>query len=636
MDSYAGRILHVDLQKEKSWVEALNPKLIKNFIGGRGINAALLFHGLEPGADPLGGKNILIFGTGALSGTFAPSSGRTTITSKGPASNLYLKSSVGGHFGPELKFAGYDHLVVHGRARHPVYLWIQDDRVKIRSASDLWRKDVQETEERIREEAGQERVEVASIGPAGENLVKFASIMIGHNSAGRGGLGAVLGSKKLKAVAVQGKKSVKIAHPENFKDLVLKALRALYSFEGRKGLSRFGTAGLVPIRNEMKLFPTKNFQECYLEGAYQFSGQYLEEKGYLKNRFGCSACGTSCHRFSTVDEGKYKGSQSGGPEYETVASFGAGCKITDTEAILKANELCNRYGLDTISTGGVIQWAMECHEKEILSAPGVDLVWGNGDAAVELVKRIAFRQDIGDLLAEGVKGAAERLGRDSWKWAIQVKGLEQSRAEVRARKGYALALAVNPRGPDHLCSQVYAEDGATPEARALIKKICGSEEYATHTIPEKRGAILRWHEDCYAATDALGLCTFVTLSRGYLIDPKIMAEMYTYASGIDLEEDEMLSVGKRIVTLEKAFNVREGATRKDDTLPWRFMNEPVPTGPRKGMKTTREELDGMLDEYYGLHGWDKETSWPTKETLTSLGLEDVAAELARLGKIPKH
>ena len=638
MHTYAGKLVHVNLSSEKVWEEPLSENKIRKFLGGRGINAALLYQLVEPGIDPLGEKNVLIFGAGALSGTFAPSSGRTTVTCKGPATNFYLKSSVGGHWGPELKFAGYDNLIVHGMARRPVYLWIKDNKVEIKDASKLWGKDVQDTEQYFYEQFGNERIEIACIGPAGENLVKFASVMIGHNAAARGGVGAVMGSKLLKAVIVQGRQPVRISHPEDFCRVVLESIKALGEFPGRKGLSLYGTAGLVPLRNEMHLLPTKNFQEDYLKDAYQISGQYLSEKGFLTNRFGCSACGTSCHRFTSVEKGKYKGTQSGGPEYETVVSIGAGCMVTETEAVLKANELCNRYGLDTISTGSVIQWAMECREKEILTdenLEGLDLVWGNGEAVVELIKRIAFRRGIGDLLAEGVKRAAQRIGKDSWKWAIHVKGLEQSRAEVRARKGYALALAVNPRGPDHLHSQVYAEDGATPEARALIKKICGSEEYATHTNPEKRGAIVCWHEDCYATTDALGLCTFVTLSRGYLVDPRLMAEMYTHAAGINMDEDDLLRIGRRIVTLEKAFNVREGATRQDDTLPWRFMNEPIRSGLRIGMVTSESELDKMLDEYYELHGWDKKTSWPYKETLEGLELEEVAVELERNGKIPK-
>lgn len=639
MFTYAGKLLHVDLSKEKTWEEPLPERIVRKFLGGRGVNAALLYQWVKAGDDPLGEKNILIFGAGALSGTFAPSSGRTTVTCKGPATNLYLKSSVGGHWGPELKFAGYDHLIIHGMARRPVYLWIKDTNVEIRDASTLWGKDVQETEEYFNERFKKERLEIASIGPAGENLVKFASVMIGHNAAGRGGVGAVMGSKMLKAVVVQGKRPIRIFRPDDFCRVALESVKALSEFPARKGLSLYGTAGLVPIRNEMHLFPTKNFQEDYLNDAYKISGQYLSEEGFLVNRFGCSACGTSCHRFTAVGKGRYEGTQSGGPEYETVGSLGAGCMVTETEAVLRANELCNRYGLDTISTGSVIQWAMECREKEVLSeeeTDGLDLVWGNGEAIVELVKRIAFRQGIGDLLAEGVKRAADRVGKDSWKWAIHVKGLEQSRAEVRARKGYALALSVNPRGSDHLHSQVYAEDGTTPEARALIKKICGSTEYATHTNPEKRGAIVQWHEDCYAATDALGLCTFITLSRGYLVDPRLMAEMYTHAAGIKMGEDDILRIGRRIVTLEKAFNVREGATRRDDTLPWRFMNEPIRSGPLAGMTTSSDELGKMLDEYYDLHGWDKKTSWPFKETLESLELEEVARELASLRKIPKH
>ena len=638
MNSYAGNLLHVDLEKEKAWEEPLSAERIRKFIGGRGINVALLYDTLSPGVDPLGPGNVLIFGTGALSGTFAPSSGRTTVTCKGPATNLYLKSSVGGHWGPELKFAGFDQLIIHGRARRPIYLWIRDGRVEFRDAAGIWGKDVPGTEESIRHELGEDRVEIACIGPAGENQVKFAAVMMGHNSAGRGGAGAVMGSKNLKAIAVQGSRPVGVRHPEDFRRLSQRAFKALSEFPGRQGLSQFGTAGLVPLRNEMQLFPVKNFQEDTLEGAYRFSGQFLEEKGYLRNRFGCSACGTSCHRFTTVQQGKYKG-QSGGPEYETVASFGGGCMVTETEAILKVNELCNRYGLDTVSTGSVIQWAMECREKGVLPPEwleGVDLAWGNAEAMVEMVERIARRRGIGDILAEGVKRAAERVGGDSWKWAIHVKGLEQTRAEVRARKGYALALAVNPRGPDHLCSQVYAEDGATPEARALIGKICGSEDYATHKTTAKRGAIVRWHEDCYAATDALGLCTFVTLSRGYLVDPPMMAEMYRAAAGIQWTEEELLRIGRRIVTLERAFNAREGATRGDDTLPWRFLHEPIKTGPAAGMRTTREELDEMLDEYYGLHGWDLKTGRPSRKTLEALDLADVAGDLEDQVKSPRR
>lgn len=637
MFCYAGKILYVDLTKERIWTEDLTLDKIKKFIGGRGMNIFLLWDSIEPGIDPLGEENVLIFGAGALSGTFAPSSGRTTITCKGPATHLYVKSSSGGHWGPELKFAGYDHLVVRGKSNHPVYLWIHGKDVEIRDGSKLWGKDVQETEELIQEELKEDRVEIACIGIGGENRVKFASIMMGHNAAARGGTGAVMGSKMLKAIAVKGKQPIGLNDGDNFFHVVRQSIKDLKESPAQRNLGLYGTVGMIPLRNEMHLLATNNFTENHLKDAYQISGQYLIEKGFLINRFGCSACGTSCHRYTSIPEGRYKGTQSGGPEYESAGALGAGCGVTDPMALLKANELCNRYGLDTVSTGSVIQWAMECYEKGLLSTEetgGLRLEWGNGETVIELIQKIAHRQGLGDLLAQGVKRAAEVVGKDSMKWAIQVKGLEQTRADVRAKKGYALALAVNPRGPDHLHSQVFAEDGTTPETRALIKRICGSEDYATHKIIEKRGAIVRWHEDFYAISDSLGLCTFVTLARGYLIDIHRMMAMYKYAAGVDWDEEGMFNIGRRILTLEKAFNVREGASRMDDTIPWRFMHEPIKSGPLKGMVTTKEQLDQMLDEYYQLHGWDKETSWPLKETLKNLGLDEVAEEMERRGKIP--
>lgn len=395
----------------------------------------------------------------------------------------------------------------------------------------------------------------------------------------------------------------------------------------------------MPLRNEMGLLPTENFRKSSFEHAYKISGQYFSENGYLKNRFGCSACGTSCHQYTEIDRGKYKGSHSGGPEYETAVSIGAGCSIADTDALLKANELCNRYGLDTISTGAVIQWAIECYEKGVLKNKdtlGLALRWGDGDAIVQIVKRIAYRENIGNLLAEGVKIASERTGQESYKWALHAKGLEQSRAEVRARKGYALALSVSTRGPDHLMSQVYAEDGTTPEARSLIEAITGSQEYASHLRTEKRGAITRWHEDYYAVSDSLGLCTFVTLSRGYLVDPLVSSRFYSYATGKEVSAESLLLVGQRIINLEKAFNVREGANRNDDTLPWRLLNEPISSGVYAGLRTTPAQLEQMKDEYYQLRGWQNKTSWPYRETLEEVGLGEIAMQLSRSGRAPSR
>lgn len=639
MYGFAENILHVDLSRKKVWKEPISRKLAKNYLGGRGMNALLLWEKLRKNTNPLGPENIIIFGTGALTGTHVPSSGRITITFKSPATNFYAKSSAGGNFAASLKFAGYNHIIIYGSSDKPVFLNINNEDVSICNAEFLWGKNVKETNELIKNKLNDDQVDTACIGQAGENLVKFASIIFsGHSVAARAGTGTVLGSKKLKAIVVKGRKSVKVADPKKFGLLALEATNVLRDYPGRIELMKYGTARLVPARNHLHMLPTHNFQKNHLEGAENFSGQYLLKAGYVDKTFGCISCGTACHRHTSVNSGKYKGVSSAGPEYETVASLGAGCGVINQEVILKANELCNDYGMDTISTGGVIQWAMECFEKNVITekdTDGLSLNWGNGEALVELVEKIAFRQGIGNVLAEGTKKASEIIGKDSDQWAIQIKGLEYSRAEIRARMGYALALAVNPRGGDHLHSQVYAEFGANPEARALIKKICGDGKYADALITDKRAEIVRWHEDCYAVSDSLGLCTFCTLGNGYLITPKIMSKLFSTLTGIKISESELLKIGRKIINIEKAFNIREGIKRNDDIPPKRFFDEPIQSGPFKGKKLNIDDFNQMLDNYYRLHGWSIDTGWPTYKTLENIGLNSIADELVSLGKIQK-
>ena len=648
----AGKILHVDLSTRRIWSEPVPRGWMERFIGARGINAKILWESLKAGADPLGPDNILIFGTGTLTGTFAPTSGRTTISCKSPATHLYLKTNVGGHWGTELKFAGYDYLVVHGTALSPVYLWIEDGKVEIHDARHVWGKDVRETTELLQEELGDSSAQVAAIGPGGENLVFFAAVMVSvYNAAARGGAGAVMGSKKLKAVVVRGHGSVKVADSKEFYRSCHVAIRNSYDDATAQFAHLYGTAGSVPMVNEARAFPSYNFQKGYIEGAEKIGGPYLAESKYLKRRLGCNACIFCCHRYCEITEGKYAGSYTGGPEYETLSALGAGCGSIDLEVVIRANEYCNIYGLDTISTGNLIQWAMECYERGVLTdaqTGGLRLHWGNGDAIVELVKQIAFRQGLGDLLANGVKRASEQMGGGSEKWAIQSKGLEQSRVETRAAFGYALAFAVNPRGPDHLHSETIAEFGTRPGGRRLIKNITGDEKYANPRLTEKRPEIVRWHEDCFAATDSLGLCAFINTSR-FGVDPQQMAEMFSAAIGKTVTEEDLMRAGRRILTLEKSFNVREGATRKDDTLPWRLMNEPLESlmrgtdvaktlSDKEGFVpiNSPEMLDRMLDEYYDLHGWEKKTSWPYEETLAELGLDDVIESQKKVGRVPSR
>lgn len=630
-------ILHVDLEKRHSWTEPLSVASIQQYLGARGIAATLLWDLVRPGIDPLGPENPLIFGAGSLTTLGAPSTGRTTVTCKSPATGFYLKSSMGGHWGAELRVAGYDFLIVHGSSPEPVYIWINGPEVEVRPAKHLWGRDVPTTDRLLREETGLRQGDIACIGPAGENKVAFAAIMCSvYNAAGRGGPGAVMGAKNLKAIVVSGngRPRPRPAREAEFKALAKQSLKALMEAPHAKRLRTYGTSGTVAAINELRAFPSYNFQRGYCEGGYRISGPYLIEGGYLERRIGCYSCPVACHRFTRITKGKYAGTASGGPEYETFSALGSGCGITDTEAVIKANEVCNTLGMDTISAGSLVQWAMECVERGVMTTAdvdGLDLRWGNGDASIAVLGKIARREGVGDLLANGVREAARRVGQGSERWAIEAKGLEQSRVETRCAKAYALAFAVNPRGPDHLHTQPIAEFGVRPEQIALIERITGDSRYANPYITDKRAEIVRWHEDCFAATDALGFCSFATTSI-YAVDPAMMASLLSAAYDIDIDETELMRAGRRIVTLEKCFNVREGASRADDRLPWRLMHEESPDKP--GAINSPAELNALLDQYYALHGWDGATSWLRHETLVDLGLQREAAQLAALNRLP--
>lgn len=627
------RILNVDLTSGQTWVEDLPREELLRFLGGRGIAAKLLYQRVEGGIDPLGPENVLIFSTGTLTGTSAPSSGRSSMTCKGPATGLYLKVSVGGHLGAELKYAGYDYIVFSGASERPVYLWIDDGQVEIRDAHHLWGKGTRETDRLIKEQVGDEEIQTAIIGPGGENKVLFACIMVSlYNSASRGGVGAVMGSKNLKAMAVRGHGGLRVAEGEAYFDLASRMRQELAKDAGTESLYNWGTSGSLPGLDELGMLAAYNFSRASLEEVDRISGQYFVDEGYLTGRESCFSCSTACHRYVRSESKRYGDVDDSGPELETVLALGSECGIAETEAVLKANQLCNDYGLDTISTGHVVSWAMECYEKGVLDshqADGLELRFGNAEAQLELIRRIAFREGkLGNLLANGTKRAAEEVGGDSWKWAIQAKGLEQSAVDTRAAKSYALAFAVNPRGPDHLMTETYAEFGFTEESRALIKKITGDEKYADATLLEKRADIVRWHEDCYAATEALGFCVF-TSTAAFAVNPENMAQLFGHALGLEFSEEELMVGGRRIVTIERCFNAREGARREDDHLPWRMMNEPVPEGPNQGMVTDGETLDQLLDQYYELHGWDPETGIPKRKTLEELDLLELCGAVAR-------
>jgi aldehyde:ferredoxin oxidoreductase len=626
------RILHVDLGSRQTSVEEIPTEELLRFLGGRGIAAKMLYEKVPTGVDPLGPENILILSPGTLTGTSAPSCGRTSVTCKGPATGLYLKVNAGGHLGAELKYAGFDYVAIEGVAEHPVYLMIKDGAAELRDARHLWGLGTREADRLIKEELGDDEIQTGLIGPAGENKVLFACMIFSlFSSASRGGVGAVMGSKNLKAIAARGGGALRVAEGEEFFNLAARIRRELAQDPEMDFTYKWGTAGAIPASVESGELSSYNFSRVGIDGAQQLSGQYLEDEGYLTGRESCFSCSTACHRFVRTKNHHYGHVRDSGPELETVCSLGAQCGIVDTEAVLKANQLCNDYGLDTISAGHVISWAMECHEKGLIEGErldGLDLRFGNVESQLELLRRMALREGpLGDLLANGAKRAAEEVGGDSWKWAIQAKGLEQSGIDTRTAKGYALAFAVNPRGPDHLMTEALAEFGSTEDARQLIAKITGHERYADATLTEKRAEIVRWHEDCYAATDALGFCAFNS-TASYVVNPENMAQLLSLALGRQITEEELMLAGRRIVTLERCFNVREGARREDDVLPWRMMNERVPDGPQKGLVTSKAQLDQMLDQYYEMHAWDAQTGIPLRKTLADLGLLELCGDAA--------
>jgi aldehyde:ferredoxin oxidoreductase len=626
-----GQVLRVDLTQGKSTVQQLPHELVLNYLGGTGFAARILFDELRPGMDAFSPENRLIFATGPLTGTLWPTAGRWAVYAKSPLTGIWGESHCGGFFGPELKYAGYDMLILQGRAKQPVYLWIDDGTVEILPAKDLWGRNTAETTDIIRELHGDKEIEVACIGPAGERLVRFACIMNNfQDAAGRVGLGAVMGSKNLKAVAARGSGAVTVADDDRFMELVHDAHERVLKQPQAQQMTKYGTPLLVAYKSEIGELPTRNHQTGVFANSEKLKADTIRAKYYAKTR-SCFACRIMCKKVNRIPEGRYKGTISGGPEYESIYSLGTNCGVDDFGAVLKANQLCNLYGMDSISAGCVIAWLMECCEKGLVTrkqCDGLDLKWGNHEAMVALVEKIARREGIGDLLAEGSYRAAKRLGKGA-EYVMHVKKLEISGQDGRTHRSVALTHAIGVRGADHLRSLVtvdqlgYEETAAERYGKDKLPEICDpyTEKYKAIAVVDA--------EDTFAIRDSLIVCWY---SCGW---PPIFwmpdfAAAAAAATGVkefgNLEH--MYHIAQRICNLRRAFNVREGLDRRHDSIPKRFTHEPMPEGPGKGQVAN---LELMLREYYELRGWDRR-GIPTKRTLTKLGLSDVVAELKRLSR----
>jgi len=619
---YVGNILRVHLSKEKLIEEKLPAELAKGYIGGRGLNSRVLYDEVNRDVDPLDAENVLIFGVGPLNGTTSPSSGRWTVTAKSPLTNILGDANAGGQFGAELKYAGFDQIIVKGRAEKPVYLLVHDGSAEIRDARHLWGKTTWETEEIIKKEIGGD-VKVACIGPAGENLVRFACIICDlSRAAGRCGLGAVMGSKRLKAIAVLGTKGVEVADPQNFEKFTDELREKITEDPVSADLSVYGTPRLVRLANEYGWLNTRNSQSKFFEKADLISGYNLLKKYFVRSK-DCFGCVIHCSHIFAVKEGKYAGTIGEGPEFEGLYSLGSNCGISDLPSLLKAHVLCNQLGLDTISTGVAISFAIECHQRKIItdeSARGLDLTWGNSDAMLELIRRIAYkRRGLGGLLADGVRKAAEKIGKGSRKFALHIKGLEPPAGSV-AHKGNLLGFVTSTRGADHLRA-------------GWVDTAWGACERSGLPM-EKKPLLVKWFQEMLAVADSLETCKFNCISCS-VIGPYEMARLYSLATGWEVTEKEILKIGERIYNVERAFNIREGITRKDEILPKRY-KAPITYGPAKGLRMESDELCSMLDEYYELRGWDRSTGVPTENKLKKLGLSNIAYELEQLGKLNQN
>ena len=607
LHGYAGKVLNVELNTGKTRIEPLNLDYAKKYVGGIGLGMRLWLDNSKAGVDPLSQENPLVLAIGPISGTIFPTAGNGhAFVAKSPATLGISEAVAHGTFGSEMKRAGYDAVILKGKAEKPVYLWIDDDSVQLLDAAHLLGKSPSETEDIIKEDLEDYYVRVAAIGLAGEKLSRIACIINEKTrAAGRTGLGAVMGSKNLKAIAVRGTHDIVPAKPDEFMDMVIEFHERMKGPATRK-YRTLGTAENVLVHNSLYCMPTRNYNNAHFEEAEKVSGEILNER-FVAKIIGCSSCAMRCEHEVVVPEGPYKGTMTR-MEYETLWAMGPYCGIDRLDAIIKGMELANYYGMDAISAGVIVGFAMDCYENGILSKKdldGIEANFGNSEALLQLLEKMGKREGIGNILADGVRSAGEKIGKGAEKLAQHIKGLEVTGYDLRCLKTAALGFAVSFRGADHNRHGAYAFDVKGKVDRLKAEK--------------GRGKMVRDMENLYALIDSFIVCKF---SRGtYYKGLSDMAKLFTLVTGIEITSKELDKSGARIITLARLINIREGLGRKDDTLPWKVMNVPIPDeGPVEGALVKQKELDLLLDDYYVSRGWTLK-GVPTKTTLKELGME---------------
>jgi len=613
MNGYMNQIINVDLTARKIDISEFEEDILKNFIGGSGLGVKILWDKKAFMADPLSGENTLIFMTGPFANTPVLLSGRHAVVARSPLTGIFGESDSGGTWGPMLKRAGYDGIVVTGKADSPVYLWVSENGVEIRDAGHLWGKDTFDADAQLRAETAEKAV-TAGIGPAGERLVRIAAIMNdgrAGRAAGRCGLGAVMGFKKLKAIAVHGTLETQI----HDRDGLLKALKEVGRMirENMVGMTKFGTSGGLASFEEMGALPLQNWKgsERWNEGASQITGAAMAERIGTGN-YGCERCIVRCGRDIRVKEGPYAGLEGAGPEYETLASLGSLCLITDLNAIAMANDLCNRYGLDTISTGSMVAFAMEAYEKGILTqkdTDGLELTWGNAHAMVETVKMIGEDRGLGVILAKGSREASKELGAGAEQFAVHSKGLEVPMHEPRAYMAGAVQYATSARGACHVSGLSHAFE------RVLTLPEIGLKDIPDRMASEGKGVLAAKTQNVMGMFDSLKVCKFLLFGG---IKTTHLVEWYEKVTGESMSVEEFMLTGERIFNLKRLFSLRCGLRAEDDTISARILDLPKEA---EGWKTKLPPLPEMIKEYYAYRGWNDE-GVPTDEKLQALGLQE--------------
>lgn len=629
---YTGKILRINLRDEQVRVEVTSKDITRRFIGGTGYASYLLYQELAPGIDPLGTENKLIFCTGPATGTAWPTAGRMAVVSKSPLTGIWAESHVGGHLGPEVKYAGYDFVIVEGEARQPTVISIVDEEIQFHVGSPYWGQKTLMASKSIRRDLKQPHGHVALIGPAGENKVRFASIMIdGARAAGRTGLGAVMGQKNLKAILVRGTGKVSVADPERFQKLWHDAHKRVQTNPQALEMRKYGTGILVATKQSIGELPTYNHREGVFEGWDRISAETFHDHYYHTTR-ACGTCRLACKKAFKVKQGPHKGLITEGPEYEGIMAMGSNVGIDDIPTILAAQHLCNEYGMDVISAGATAAFLMELAENGLLTKEEraqLDLQWGNTDALIELMHQIAQRKNLGKLAAEGSHRIAKQKGKAAEPFDMTVKAMEISGQDGRAHRSMALGHAVAARGADHLRNLVTMDQLAYKEVAA--------ERFGEDKLPDICDPYVETHkalatvvtEKVYTIRDSLIVCWY-TCSWPPIFWVEDFAPLLASVTGESAFNsiEELMHIGARLVTMKRAFNVREGIRRKDDRLPRRFTHEPLAKGPSKGQTVN---LEPMLDEYYQLYGWDVTTGIPKEETLQTLGLTEIAEDLQSQG-----